>query len=111
MNNNILYKDSLIEILKDSITLRNYYFPTLFPKKISFEKIEYIECKKPTLVTGKWRFWGTGDFKTWFPADFSRNKRESIFLIHQKQKRIVNGFTVENAEMVKNILREKYLLK
>ena len=81
-------------------------------RKIAFPKIDRIEGVEPTLVTGKWRWWGTGDLKTWFTADFSRNKRDKIFfLILQKQKRIVIGFTVENTEKIKNILRDQSMLK
>ncbi|MCH9030273.1 MAG: hypothetical protein IH819_11860 [Bacteroidetes bacterium] len=48
-------------------------------RKIAFPKIDRIKAVKPTLLTGKWRWWGTGDLKTWFPADFSRNKRDKDF--------------------------------
>lgn len=110
MRENILYKDYLIEIDDASLTLNNYYFPTLKLKKIEFSKIDSVECVEPSLLTGKWRLGGTGDFKTWFPADFSRNKRDATLLIHQKQKKIVIGFTVENSIEVKNILKDKRLL-
>ena len=111
MNENILYKDSLVTINSNHLILQHYYFPTGASKKILFSKIDYIECVEPTLWTGKWRFWGTGDFKTWFPADFSRNKRDTIFIIHRKNKRMLIGFTVNNSKEVKNILKEKCLLK
>ena len=90
--------------------MHNYYFPTGVSKKIAFSKIDHIECVKPALLSGKWRLWVTGDFRTWFPADFSRNKRVAIFVIHQK-KRMLIGFPVKNSEEVKNILKEKSLLK
>ncbi len=111
MNDNILYKDSLVAINSNQLILHNYYFPIGASKKIAFSKIDHIECIEPTLLKGKWRLWGMGDFKTWFPADFSRNKRDTIFVIHQKKKRMLIGFTVNNSEEVKNILKEKSLLK
>ncbi len=111
MNDDILYKDSLVTINRSRLILHRYYFPTFLPKKIEFSEIEYIDSVKPTLLSGKWRFWGTTDLRTWFPADFSRNKRDTIFIIHRKNKRMLIGFTVKDCEKVKNILKDKNLLK
>jgi len=111
MNENILYKDSLVTVNRNHLILHHYYFPTNTSKKIAFSKIDYIECVEPTLLTGKWRFWGTGDLKTWFPADFSRNKKDTIFIIHRKNKRMLIGFTVDDSEKVKDILKENGLSK
>jgi hypothetical protein len=111
MSDNIQYKDSLITINSNKLILHHYYFPTGTSKRIAFSKIDHIESVQPTLLSGKWRFWGTGDFRTWFPADFSRNKKDTIFIIHQKNKRMFIGFTVNNSEEVKKILKEKNMLK
>ena len=53
-------------------------------RKIAFPKIDRIKGVEPTLVTGKW---GTGDLNIWFPADFSRNKRDKIFFNSSKIKK------------------------
>ncbi len=53
-------------------------------RKIAFPKIDRIKGVEPTLVTGKW---GTGDLNTWFPADFSRNKRDKNFFNSSKIKK------------------------
>jgi hypothetical protein len=102
----ILYKDSLVEIRDDSITLKNYYFPFI-SKKVLFKDIENIEIKESTLFNGKWRIWGTGNFSYWFPLDFLRPSRKEIFLITYKNQQIKSGFTVVNSDKVENILREK----
>ena len=111
MQNGILYKDNLIEISEDSLTLYKYYFPSLSSKIISFNSIAKIEIKEPTIFSGKWRIQGTGNFKTWFPFVSSRPKRDKIFIIRYKNKWVQSGFTVENSEKVAALLRDKKLIR
>jgi hypothetical protein len=83
-----------------------YYFP--FGKKhVTLSDIEYIEAKTPTLLNGKWRIWGTGDFITWFPCDSSRPIRDTIFIAHLKNRIVRIGFTVEESGPVINFFSEK----
>lgn len=111
MNKQLLYEDKLAEISDNSITLNKYYFPSLGPKVILFNRIERIEVKKPTLFTGKWRIHGTGNFRTWYPFDSLRPKRDKIFIIYFRDKWIRSAFTVENSTEVESILRKKSLIK
>lgn len=106
----VLYSDKLIEISESSIFLRNYYFPTMSGKLIFFEDIERIEVVEPTIVTGKYRYWGSGDFQSWFQYDGFRSRREKIFFIYIKDKKIRPGFTVERTAEVIKILSEKIQL-
>lgn len=80
------------------------------PKQILFKDIERIEVKKASILTGKWRVQGTGDFRTWFPFDSSRSRRDKIFFIYYKNKWIRSAFTVEDSEKVEKILKDKSLL-
>jgi hypothetical protein len=73
--------------------------------------IESIEVKPPTIRNGRWRIHGTGDFKTWFPRDRQRPKRERIFFARSKGRGMDIGFTVENADQVENIFRSMGLTK
>ena len=100
-----LYSDKLIEIRENLIIIRNYYFP-FGAKKIYWNDIENIIAYKPSLLTGKYRYWGTGDFHTWFPPD-NRLKRDKIFIIKLKNKWWRIGFTVENSQLVINLLKKK----
>jgi hypothetical protein len=109
MNNSFLYSDKLIEINDDSILFRQYYFPT-FSKSVKFSEIEKIIIEEPTLRNGKFRYWGTGDFLHWYPSDFKRSKRDVIYILFRKNKKIRIGFTVENSEMVTEILKGKHIL-
>lgn len=106
MKEKTLYRDSLIEITNNSIILKHYYFP-FGSKKILFKEIGNIEVKEPTLINGKWRIWGTGNFFYWFPLDFSRPMRKKIFFITYKTQRIKSGFTVVNEGEVEKIFKEE----
>ena len=110
MNENILYTDGLIEIRNDSILFRNYYFPIPTAKTVKFDEIETIFMAEPTIINGKYRYWGSGDFIRWFPLDSRRSKRDIIFILHRKNKKIKIGFTVEDSEKVIGLLKDKVIL-
>jgi hypothetical protein len=107
MNENILYTDKLIEIRNDTISFHNYYFSIATAKSVKFDEIETIFIKQPTLINGKYRYWGSGDFIHWFPLDFHRSTRDTIFILHRKNKKINIGFTVEDSEKVMGLLKDK----
>ena len=103
------YSDSLVEIKENSIIFRNYYFP-VGDKRVAFDQIESVRVLEPTMRNGKWRLHGSGDFKTWFPADYNRPKRDAIFIAKVRNKWWQIGFTVERSFMVRRIFSERGLL-
>ncbi len=105
MNSDIVYSDGLVEITAVSIRFKNYYFP-FGSKRIIFSEVGSISVEKPTLLNGKYRFHGTGDFQTWFPCDWKRHTRDKIFLISFPNPRQRIGFTVENSGKVEAILQQ-----
>ena len=76
----VLYSDSLICITKNSIRFQQYYFPC-GSKSIEISQIDHVEVLKPTLLGGKWRIHGTGDFRTWFPRDAKRPNRDLLLYL------------------------------
>jgi hypothetical protein len=70
------------------------------PKEVLLINIEKVETKKPTMAAGKYRYQGTGDFRTWYPMDSDRSKRDTIFFLFLKTKWVRIGFTAENFEVV-----------
>ncbi|MFA6175577.1 MAG: DUF1648 domain-containing protein [Phycisphaerae bacterium] len=106
------YKDGLIEVSQDKIILKDYYFP-IGAKSVNFSEVEYVQTKKPTLWNGKWRLHGTGDllFRIWFPADYNRPSRDTIFVMKVKNKWTKIGFTVENSQAVSELFKNKGLLR
>jgi hypothetical protein len=99
----------LIKIIDSSITLYNYYFPLSKKLTIPFSDKEKIVTKTPTLFTGKFRYWGSGNFITWFPRNFKRNSRDKIFIVYRKNKKIKIGFTVKDSQKVFELLFLKNL--
>jgi len=110
MNGNILYADKLVEIRNGYILFYNYYFPIPNSKTVTFDEIETIFIVKPTFINGKYRYWGSGDFIHWFPLDMRRSKRDAIFILHRKNKKVKIGFTVEDSEKVAGLLKDKVKL-
>ncbi len=104
------YKDSLIEITNDRIIFNDYYFP-MGNKTVKLSEVDYVDEKPLTSRNGKWRFHGSNDFKTWLPADYSRYKRDKVFIVKIKGKWMQIGFTVENSQAVSEILKNRNLIK
>jgi hypothetical protein len=102
------YTDSFVTITDDTILFRRYGLLG-GNKSVSLVDIEKIVIKKPTVWNGKWRLHGTGDFRTWFPMDYNRQKRDYIFVAYIRNKWWRIGFTVENSSRVASILGEKGL--
>ena len=74
------------------------------------DEIEKIAVEEPSLLTGKWRLHGTGDFWTWFPMDVRRPTRDRIFIVTLKNGRFRIGFTAEDGARVEEIFRSRGLI-
>ena len=111
MTNNPTYHDSLITIAADEIVFADYYFPRHTPKTVRLTDIADITVCEPTIWNGKWRLHGTGNLKTWFPADYNRPRRDKIFIADLKSQWIKIGFTVEDSARVETIFRQLGLIK
>jgi hypothetical protein len=111
MTNNPTYYDSLITITAGKIIFADYYFPWHTPKTVRLVDISCITVCEPTIWNGKWRLHGTGNIKTWFPADYSRPRRDKIFLADLKNQWINIGFTVEDSTRVEAIFRQLNLIR
>ncbi len=111
MNEDSTYSDNLVSIGEDSIVFQHYYFPSGKSKVVALTDIERIEVRAPTMWNGKWRIHGTGTFKTWYPQDTNRPRRDRIFFAILKSQWVNIGFTVEDADRVETILREKNLIR
>ncbi len=107
---NAIYSDSLVSINNESILFRRY---SLFEKDrlVPLSDIEKIVVQETSFWRGKFRFHGTSDFKTWFPKDYQRYKRDKIFYAFIRNRWWRIGFTVENSAAVIKIFSEKGLIK
>src|SRR5687768_10633418 len=104
----MLYSDRLLDITDDAIVLKRYYFP-FGAKRVAFTDVDRVAAEQPSWRNGKWRLWGTGSFKTWFPLDWGRPSRDTLFFITQSRSPLRIGFTAENSESVLAILKQKGL--
>ena len=102
----ITYSDSLVRITEYSIFFKRYFFP-FGSRSIELSTIDHVEVLKPSLLNGKWRIHGSGDFRTWFPRDSDRPKRDRIFLLHLHKKWRRIGFTVENSDALIDVFKER----
>ena len=107
----MIYQDRLVSITEDTIVFEHYYFPTGKSKVVRLDEIEWIQVKKSTIMNGKWRIHGTGNFKIWFPQDFGRPKRDRIFFAGLTNQWVQIGFTAEDGERVEKIFRSMGFVK
>ncbi|MEN6318915.1 MAG: hypothetical protein ABFD82_09215 [Syntrophaceae bacterium] len=107
----MIYHDNLISITQQEIIFHHYYFPTEKEKVVRLADIECITVEQPTIWNGKWRLHGTGNFKTWYPRDWKRPKRDRIFFAKLKNQWVDIGFTVEDGNQVEKLLKERKLIK
>jgi hypothetical protein len=94
MEGRLWYSDSLVTVTDIGIQFNLYYFP-FGSKFVRFDTIASLDQKENTQKNGKWRMWGSGDFKTWFPMDPLRHTRASIFFLTLTTQKVRIGFTVE----------------
>ena len=106
----ILYEENLITITKNAIIFKNYSL-LLKPRRVNFTDIDHIDVLKPSLTTGKYRIWGSGNLSLWFPLDSGRFSRDTIFHAYLRIRGMNIGFTVENADEVTAILQSKGLIR
>ena len=105
----ILYSDSLITITGNAITFKNYSL-LMKPRKVNFMDIDHIDVLEPSLTTGKYRMWGSGNLTMRYPMDSSRSSRDKIFHAYLKIRGMNVGFTVENSAVVTAILQSRGLI-
>jgi len=104
------YKDSLVEVTNQEIIFHHYYWPIGGDKHVFLTQIESVEVRQPSLLNGSWRIWGSGDFRTWFPFDLRRPKRDRIFIAHLRNSSRRIGFTVEDSQAMLGILKEQGMI-
>ena len=104
--NPILYNDSLVTLGRDILIVKNYYFPFGKSKTINVSDIESVSIEPLTLLTGKYRIWGSGNLKMWFPLDGGRIKRNRVFIFALRTQRIYPAVTVKDSDEFESQLRK-----
>ncbi len=123
-----LYKDSVIELTDQEIVFHRYHFPSGSDRRVSLSEVESVQVEPLSVRNGRYRLWGTGDFRTWNPNDYGRPNRDRIFIMRLRKSphreswvtRLLNSmtgrsfrhiaFTVQNSQQVASILKAQGLL-
>jgi len=101
-----LYDDGLVNLDRDGITIRRYYFPLATPKRIPYSRIKGIQEWRMGGLTGKWRIWGSGDLRHWSPLD-TRRPRKDRALILDLGRWVKPTFSPNDPDRVLQILRQR----
>ena len=77
---NGLYEDQWIRCDVTTLTIRGYYFPW-GSKVIAYRDIQDVTPIEIGIWTGKWRIWGTSDFRYWWHLDPSRPQKDTALIL------------------------------
>lgn len=72
------YDDGLIQLDREAITLRRYYFPSGTSKVIPLGDIRGYQAEALGLISQRWRIWGSSDLRRWLPLDVHRPLRSTL---------------------------------
>ncbi len=73
----VLYRDRWIECTSEALIIHGYYFPFGNKRTIAYSDIRGVYGIEMGLFTGKWRIWGSGDFKYYFSLDPEASPQET----------------------------------
>jgi hypothetical protein len=76
-----LYRDRWIECTENALVISGYYLPWGGKKTIPYAKIHGVEEIELNLRTGKYRIWGSGDFKHWAHVDPYRPHKQRGLIV------------------------------
>lgn len=74
------YRDPRISADAEGITIRCYYFP-VGDKRITWASVRGVERRAITGARGKYRIWGTGDFRHYYNLDPQRPRKQTAFVL------------------------------
>lgn len=75
------YDDGLVQLDRTAITLRRYHFPSGTAKVIPLETIRGYTVEGLSLLTHRFRIWGSSDLRRWLPLDVSRPLRSTLITL------------------------------
>ncbi len=93
------YDDGRVACGADSLVIRRYYFP-FGDKRVPYGTIKDVRRRPMTLLRGKWRIWGSGDFLHWLNYDPARPRKSAALFIHLTGKTVVPVITPDNPDAV-----------
>ncbi len=78
-----MYSDKRISCDALGVTVRRYHFPIGSSKRIAWSQLRKIwKLDMGTGINGgRWRIWGSGDFRHWFNLDPQRPKKRWAYVL------------------------------
>lgn len=101
----IHYQDSKIVCDEDGLTIRHYYFPFGWSKRVLYTDIRRVEVYKVGWLTGKGRVWG-GSPWFWLNLDWHRSRKKWLIVLDVGTL-TKPCITPDDAEAVLKILKDK----
>lgn len=75
------YLDPLITLDAAGIAIRHYYFPFATTKHIAWSEIRRVKRARMTAVSGRYRIWGSGNFRDFYNLDRRRTDKDTKFVL------------------------------
>jgi hypothetical protein len=102
-NLGMLYDDGRIACDDAALLIRRYY--PWGTKTIPYSSIRSVNRRPLSPIRGRWRIWGSGDFKHWWNLDPGR-PHKTVALEIDLDRRAVPMITPEDPNAVERILKE-----
>lgn len=93
------YDDGLIACTDTALIIRHYYFP-VGSKRLPYTSIREVRSKPMTALSGKWRFWGSGDLVHWANLDLGRAAKSVALVVTLSGLRVRPVITPDDPEAV-----------
>jgi hypothetical protein len=100
----VLYDDGRIACDDTGVIIGWYYL--WGGKKISYSAIRAVHEQPLGRVRGRWRLWGSGDFKHWYNLDGNRSKK-TVALVLDVGGHVRPVITPDDPETVARIIAER----
>ncbi len=100
----MFYDDGRVACDDASLIIRRYY--PWGTKRIPYASIRSVQRRELGAVRGKWRLWGSGDFKHWWSLDLGR-PHKSVALEIDLGRRVVPTITPDEPDDVERIVGER----
>ncbi len=97
----MLYDDGRVACDEDGLVIRRYY--PWGAKRVPYDSIRGMRRRPLGTIRGRWRLWGSGDFKHWWNLDLGR-PRKSVGLEIDVGGRVIPTITPDDPDAVQRVV-------
>ena len=100
------YDDGTIVCGPDRLVIRSYYFP-FGTKTVQYGQIQGLQrIEIKGVWSGKWRLWGTGNWRYWANLDTKRPRKKTGFVV-DLGRRVSPIVTPDAPDAFESVLRDR----